>query len=127
MARVLIIDDDELILKTHRALLEDSGIEVLTASDAIHADTILDTMTGSIDLILLDVGLPLCPGDEIAKIYHTERRPTHPTMKIVLYSGMDERELNERSIRSNADGYIVKGAPDLIGSVKRYLGRNGKS
>jgi len=122
MARVMIVDDDLTGLKACRALLESEGIEVLTACDPIQADTLLDIAhPSSIDLILLDVGLPICPGDEIALAYHKDRRPDNPQMKIVLYSGLPEEDLMAKARDAFADGYIVKGSGDLIAKVKGYL------
>ncbi len=56
MARILMVDDDEGYLLAAGALLEAEGHEIVKATSAAEARTILDSQTP--DLILLDVLMP---------------------------------------------------------------------
>ena len=56
MARILMVDDDEGYLLAAGALLEAEGHEIIKATSAAEARTILDSQTP--DLILLDVLMP---------------------------------------------------------------------
>lgn len=53
--RILVVDDEAAILDMLREFLGDCGYEVVTASNAIEAEVLLES--DSIDLALLDVGV----------------------------------------------------------------------
>jgi two-component system, sensor histidine kinase len=54
---VLVIDDDRLVLAGSRALLEDLGCRVATASDAVTAEAVMRAASDPAMLVLCDVGL----------------------------------------------------------------------
>jgi len=56
-AQILIVDDDEVILKTLSTKLTAKGYEVLTAADG--ATAVSTVRRAKPDLILLDVNLPV--------------------------------------------------------------------
>ena len=62
MARILIVDDDEKILKFYSAILTKEGYEVLTASDGKKGFDL--AASGKPQLILLDVMMPSMDGAE---------------------------------------------------------------
>ncbi len=80
--RVLVVDDEFLIVLFVSSLLEDLGCEVDTAFDGNQA---LSKIVGDprIDLVITDVNMPGVSGYELAE----RARLARPSLKIVLLSG----------------------------------------
>lgn len=102
-ARILCLDDDEMIVNVVRYILEHHGYQVLTATNysEIHQHLFGD----SIDLMLSDVQMPGLSGTKICKMI----KETMPNLKIYLFSNLPEKELEQLSDESKADGWISKG------------------
>lgn len=63
---VLVVDDEKKLRTLVREYLEREGYAVLEAADG---QTALDlARTAGPDLVLLDLGLPRLPGDEVARL-----------------------------------------------------------
>src|SRR3954451_15001315 len=75
-ARVLVVDDDPEIRDVVRWLLEDEGFTVETASDG--RDALERATQARPALIVLDMGLPILSGEEVAmrlQVYYHEPPP----------------------------------------------------
>ena len=65
--KVLIIDDDEQLLDTARTLLERDGFGVAVYSGRF--DRMGFVVREAPDLVLLDVNMPVVPGDELYALF----------------------------------------------------------
>ena len=81
MARILVVDDEELILELFAEILEEQGYEVMRASDGEAALSIVRSQ--QIDLVLLDIFMPGKEGLESIQ----ELRQIRPEIKIIAMSG----------------------------------------
>lgn len=99
MARILVIDDSEVVLEAAAAALEEAGYEVLTSTAPRAPDE-------AIDFVLLDVQMPDVFGDDVARYFREELGVTAP---IYLFSSVPEEELRERARAAGATGYLCKG------------------
>jgi len=81
MARVLIIDDEENILKTLSGILSDEGHETITAANA--ADGLARASEFNIDCVLLDVWLPDIDGLQVLR----ELRRDDTMRPVIMMSG----------------------------------------
>ena len=63
--RILIVDDDKSINAVFKAMLEEQGFNVNTASSGQEALSLADS---SFDLVILDIKLPDITGEEVAKV-----------------------------------------------------------
>lgn len=68
--RILVIDDDQDILKLIKIILENEGYEVKTAPSG--EEGIKHAIKDMPDLILLDIMMPIMDGWEILKMLHTD-------------------------------------------------------
>ena len=101
-ARVLIIDDEEAIRFSLRAILEDEGMEVLEAS---HAESGLALADGeALDLVFLDIWLPGMDGLAALDLL----RADHPDVPVVMISGHGTIETAVSAIRRGAYDFIEK-------------------
>jgi signal transduction histidine kinase len=84
-AVILLVDDDALVSDGTAAMLEDLGHEVIEASSAAAALSLLDA-SPDVDLVITDYAMPGMTGIEFAKLV----RDRYPTLPIVLATGYAE-------------------------------------
>jgi CheY-like chemotaxis protein len=101
---ILVLDDNPLVLKLARALLEKEGATVLTAASWIEFNHVLATHTP--DLILIDVNLPSIKGNRLSEVLKSQAAKKH--IPIVLISDLPEKALEEMFPASGADAWIKK-------------------
>jgi len=118
MANILAIDDDQ------EALLFVTGVlgkehAVTTADNWMKASDLL--VQHSYDLILLDIDMPVLSGDKLAEIL--QRRFADTPMNIVLFSGLEDGDVQKKAAEIRAKGYIHKPCPPDLFSlrVRRFL------
>ncbi len=81
MARVLVIDDEQLVLATLNGILSRAGYEVLTARDGAQGLATLESH--AVDLVITDIIMPEKEGIEII----VELRQQRPNLPIIAISG----------------------------------------
>jgi CheY-like chemotaxis protein len=81
MARILIIDDDKMVLNMLRQVLEGAQHTVMEASDGVVAMRLWRQQ--SADLIITDILMPEKDGLEVIR----EMRRECPTVKVIALSG----------------------------------------
>ena len=90
--RVLIVEDEALVRMFAVDALEDAGFAIAEAASAGDALQALAAGGGSIKAVVVDLGLPDRPGDQLA----ADIRRQWPELPILIASGRSERELRER-------------------------------
>jgi len=102
--RILLLDDSTITLEMERAVLEERGYQVATASNLLEFQAALDAFQP--EIILTDLMMPDISGKDIVRVlkqdFHTERIP------IILFSSKSDDELAEVSEQAGADGYLSK-------------------
>jgi CheY-like chemotaxis protein len=101
---VLLVDDEEIVQRTAKAALERQGYRVLTASDGFQAVQVLRANPDSIDLVLLDMTMPVLSGEE-AFVHLAGIRPDLP---VIVSSGYNELEAVRRFSGSGVAAFIQK-------------------
>ena len=101
---VLVLDDNPLVLKLARALLEREGSTVLTASSWIEFNHVLAANTP--DIILLDVNLPSIKGNRLSEVLKSQSNKKE--IPIVLISDLPEKSLEEMFPSSGAEAWLRK-------------------
>ena len=119
MPSILIVEDHKIVAEVLAGILRRSGkFEVAgmvhTAKDA------LERLSGQgVDLVLVDVSLPLTSGIELVAMIH-EKYPHIPSLVI---SGHNTSLYVNRSLEAGARGYIVKDdIHDIVEGIQRVLG-----
>lgn len=112
--KVLVVDDDPLVLRILKDRLVEAGFLVSTTSSAFGAIQIVEEQVP--DVVIIDVMLPALPGNKIAALVRDRMRGKG--VKVLLYSGKDAAELKELTKDCGADGFIVK-SDDYDGLIER--------
>ena len=99
---ILVVDDDESILISSRAILEAEGYSVDTAETGREAIELSNTK--DYNLALLDYILPDIEGT----ILVTKLRKTTPRMKKIIMTGFPSVDSAVESLRLRIDDYVVK-------------------
>ena len=118
MAKILVVDDSSSVRESARQALEAAGHEVLTEGNAILLAVHMHRE--KLDLVLLDVSLPLVTGDSSLKGLRPEDLEN---TTVLLYSSLGRDELKVLVEKSGARGYILKSADptDLVRQVDGWL------
>ena len=117
-ARILIVDDDRLVLATLGKGLRDAGYAVSEASDS--AAALEQIAAHRPDLAILDIRMPDMLGTRLA-----ERLAAEHAVPFMFLSAYGDPELIERASEIGALGYLVKplDVPQIIPSIEAALAR----
>jgi two-component system NtrC family response regulator len=102
MARVLVIEDDQLICNTMSRIIMDMEHEV--KCDLTLKDGLKDASSGNFDIVFLDVRLP--DGNGLEKIHEIQTAPSSP--EVIVATSYADSEGAETAIKNNAWDYIKK-------------------
>src|SRR5439155_23090143 len=80
---VLLVEDDDLVRKAARRILELEGYRVLEAANGADALALAERFRGPIDLLLTDVVMPRMNGHDLACAVRAAR----PAIKVVYVTG----------------------------------------
>jgi response regulator NasT len=119
LQKLLLLDDDRLVLATLGEGLRQAGYHVTTASTVEEAEEVL--AGGGIDLAILDVRMPGLTGIDLAWRLHDANNDV-PFIFLTAYS---DEELVEQASEAGAMGYVVKPAdPDrLVPAIEAAFAR----
>jgi DNA-binding response OmpR family regulator len=102
--KVLVIDDDPIVLEVVRERLSSAGHEVVTREEALGTTQVVRDEQP--DLVLLDVMMPALNGERIAELLRGHKATQH--VGIILHSSKSELELLALIQQTGALGAIAK-------------------
>jgi DNA-binding response OmpR family regulator len=119
--RILIVDDDKVILEILKDALNREGYSVFTSEQSLGTSRMVSQIKPH--LLVMDVIMPGLSGDKICKILKNNN--LNKKMKIMLYSTKDQDELKSLAARAEVDAFLTKSRnyQDLINKVN-YLLKN---
>ena len=101
---ILVIDDEETVLKITKRFLENHGYKVLTAINGKEAVETAKTYKDEIHLAILDMGMPEMTGEEAFPLLMEAR----PDMKVIICSGYEMNKASRNMLKSGASTFIKK-------------------
>lgn len=116
---VLIVDDEDIVLKTGKVALERYGYTVLTAANGLEALELFREASAEILLVLLDMTMPVMSGEETL----AELARIRPDVRVVVSSGYNELEAVRRFSGGGVAAFIQKPytSAQLAAKVKAVL------
>ena len=112
---VLSVDDDAINLKLLNVYLKRSGLvdKIFEASNGLEAIDIIKENENEIDLILLDIKMPIMDGVEFLSVYRTN---AHKSIPIVVLTTDDT--LKGDVIERGATDFMVKPIKEELLNMK---------
>jgi CheY-like chemotaxis protein len=101
---ILLVDDEEAVLKVATEILRKLGFHVLAAKDGEEALRLYRENRREIVLVILDIVMPGMGGSEVFQ----QLRETAPEVKILLCSGYSIQGEADRLVEMGASGFIQK-------------------
>jgi CheY-like chemotaxis protein len=122
-SKILVVDDDKLILDMIKSALEDAGYEVIAKSNGFDALVSLEEEKPA--LIVADIMMPRLTGLDLLKaIKNNEQTRKIP---MILVSAMDQAKSVQDGLDLGAVDYITKPfkVSEIVGKVRHYALASG--
>lgn len=117
--RILIVEDEESLLKLESILLTSRGYDVKGVTDGQAAlDAVVNLKP---DLVLLDIMLPVIDGFEVCRRIKSSESTRH--IPVIMLTAKKSREDMARGEEVGADWYITKPFKSamVIETIQRFL------
>ena len=116
---VLLVEDDDALLRTTTSMLKRIGHHVLPASNPQDAMALAELHGRNIDLLITDVVMPQEDGVELARSI----KKKIPHLRILFMSGYTEDIITEHGMQEEGANFIAKpfGKPDLAKTLHKIF------
>lgn len=117
---ILVVEDDEQLLRLVSAVLRRNGYSVLRAQSPAEALLLVELHQGVIDLLLTDVIMPLLDGQKLAE----RLRHARPEMRVMFMSAYPEAVISRRKMLAPGSVVLQKpfAASTLLERIRDVLG-----
>jgi CheY-like chemotaxis protein len=117
--RILLVDDEEVIIKMEKQTLERLGYHVTSRISSIEALELFKTNPDKFDLIVTDMAMPKMSGDKLA----VELLKISPDIPILLCTGFSEAMTEEKIKSLGIKGLLLKPIiiKDLAERIRKVL------
>lgn len=125
MIKIMLVDDHRIVRDGLKLVLEDEeNIEIVGEAD--NGQEALENIANQeIDVILLDITMPVMNGLETAKILNEK----YPKINVLMLSMHDNEQYVLKSIEHGAKGYLLKDSPrneiieavNMVANGERYF------
>lgn len=121
--KILVVEDEESLLKLETILLTVKGFEVISAFTGEMA--VAKIGVELFDLVLLDIMLPDMDGFEVCR--QIRNNPVTAKVPIIMLTGKKSKEDHDKGISCGADSYLVKPFKSamIIDEINLLLSRTG--
>jgi CheY-like chemotaxis protein len=115
---VLLVEDEDMVRRMTREVLEGAGYRVLEASSGFEALRVSAGHNGRLDLLLTDVVMPGMSGRELSE----RLAPVRPAMKVLYMSGHTDDAIFHHGVTQAGTGFLQKPfTPDALERRVRAL------
>jgi DNA-binding NtrC family response regulator len=101
-ARILVVDDEEIVLQSCRRALGDGERVVDTAASG--AEALKRIEEGRYDVVLLDIMMPDIDGLQVLQ----RVKESHPDLEVIMVTGLSQIETAVRAMKLGAFDYLPK-------------------
>jgi DNA-binding response OmpR family regulator len=122
--KILVAEDEPMLLKTIELKLKKEGYEVITTSDGREAAAKIEELDP--DMVITDIMMPYVSGLEIVSLL---RKKTHKHVPIIMLSAMEQEKVVMEAFDLGADDYITKpfSLNELVIRVKRLAAQMARN
>ena len=101
-ARILVVDDEEIVIRSCLRVLEGNGYEIDVAHDGHEALRKVESNT--YDVMILDIMMPNLGGMEVLR----RVKETHPDVDVIMITGLSQIDTAVQAMKLGAFDYISK-------------------
>ncbi|MBF0258100.1 MAG: response regulator [Desulfamplus sp.] len=113
--RILLVDDEEAIIKMQSQFLKRLGYKILTYTSSIEALEAFQNNPNQCDLIITDMAMPNMPGDKLAMEFKKIRHD----IPVLLCTGFSTIMSEEKAQSLGIDGFLMK--PIVMAELSRTI------
>ena len=116
--KILVADDEPMLLKTIELKLKKEGYEVITTADGREAIAKIEELNP--DMVITDIMMPYASGLEIVSMV---RQKIQRKIPIIMLSAMEQEKVVMEAFDLGADDYITKpfSLNELVIRVKKLM------
>ncbi len=101
-ARILIVDDEEIVIRSCLRILADTGYTVEAVQDG--ADALRKIEKEPFDVLILDIMMPGTDGMQVLQ----RAKESHPEIEVIMVTGLAQIETAVKCMKSGAFDYLPK-------------------
>ena len=101
-ARILVVDDEEIVIRSCLRILADGDYEVDAVQDGL--DALRKIEDSQYDVLILDIKMPKIDGLEVLR----RGKEAHPDIDVIMITGLSDIETAVRSMKLGALDYLPK-------------------
>ena len=120
MAKILLVEDDSLIVKIYSTRLKADGFTVVSADNGEDGIAMAEKETP--DFILLDVMMPKMDGFKVLETLRAKEGLKN--IPIIVYSNLAQESEMQKAVQMGATEFIVKAnisPTELVNKIKSYV------
>lgn len=119
--RILVVDDEKMLLILASEVLREAGYDVVTAQSGFECLDLFRASPRTFDLVLLDVSMPLMDGEET----FNRLRALRPDVRVLLCTGYIQQERLNHMLEAGLAGFLQKpvGTKEYVASIRATLAR----
>jgi CheY-like chemotaxis protein len=104
MAKILIVEDDKIILNMYRVKFTKAGHDVQVAENGHDGLNLMKSYNP--DIVLMDLMMPVMDG--FTALQHAKADPQLKNIPIVILTNLSQAEDSDKVISSGATAFLVK-------------------
>jgi len=119
---ILFVDDEELILKMEKQMLERLGYQVTSRTCSLEALEVFRKNPDKFDMVITDMAMPNMSGDKLS----VELTKIRPDIPVLLCTGFSETMSEEKAASLGIKGFLLKPIimKDLAQKIREVLDEN---
>ena len=102
--RILLVDDEEPIVRLEKHMLERLGYRITTCINSLEALAVFKANPDAYDLVVTDMTMPSLTGDLLAK----ELISMRPDIPVIICTGFSERIDKEKAAAMGKSAFLMK-------------------
>ncbi len=122
LKKIVLVDDNPVILRLYTRLFQKAGFHVLKATTGLTGSSLI--LTEKPDAAVIDYILPDMSGIDVCRRLRDNR--SLDSMKIFLFTANEEDEIRQSAIKAGVDMVVIKSpdASEIINTVRNCLNKS---